>query len=110
LKYWERTFLRGDAVWLTSTSEYPIDMHAVAHAIITLCVFRDELPDAVNKADRLAAWALREMRDESGFFYYQKQRAFVNRIPYMRWTQAWMLRALSELATMNVMQERKESA
>ena len=38
------------------------------------------------------------MRSPEGcFYYYQKWRFWTNRINYMRWSQAWMLLALSTL-------------
>ncbi len=37
------------------------------------------------------------MQDPSGFFYYRKYPWFTNKIPFIRWGQAWMLLALSEL-------------
>jgi hypothetical protein len=35
------------------------------------------------------------MQDSRGHFYFQKRRLFTNRIAYMRWSQAWMLKALA---------------
>ncbi|HET9985392.1 MAG TPA: hypothetical protein VFQ38_17455 [Longimicrobiales bacterium] len=98
LEYWHRTFLGGPAVRFHPGSDYPIDMHAVAQAILTLLAFQAELPDATRAATRLARWSVREMRAGSGHYYYLKGRAVTNRLPYMRWVQAWVLRALSELA------------
>jgi len=31
-----------------------------------------------------------------GFFYFQKKRLYINKIPYMRWGQAWAFHALTE--------------
>ncbi|MBX6366003.1 MAG: hypothetical protein IRZ00_19315 [Gemmatimonadetes bacterium] len=98
LEYWHRTFLRGPAVRTWPGSDYPIDMHAVAQAIRTLLAFRAELPDATGTAARLARWSMREMRGASGHYHYLKGRAVTNRSAYMRWVQAWVLRALAELA------------
>jgi hypothetical protein len=38
---------------------------------------------------------LANMRDGRGYFYFQKHRWYTNRIPFIRWSQAWMLLALS---------------
>ena len=46
-------------------------------------------------ARRVAAWALRELFDPRGFFYYQKRRLRTVRTPYMRWSQAWMAYGLA---------------
>jgi hypothetical protein len=40
-------------------------------------------------------WGLRNMWDTRGFFYFQKLPHYMVRIPFMRWSQAWMLMALS---------------
>jgi len=42
-------------------------------------------------------WAMTNMWDERGFYYYRVYRAGTVRTSYMRWSQAWMLLALSEL-------------
>jgi hypothetical protein len=97
--YWRGAFLGGPAVGFRPHVAYPIDVHAVAHAILTLLALDGTvIHDGAAMAARLGDWALSEMRSERGYFYYERHRRYTNRIPYMRWTQAWMLRALSELA------------
>jgi len=76
---------------------YPIDVHSIAQAILTLIEFRGIEPNAVATAVRVMEWALDHMLDPGGYFYFQKHPHYVNRIPYMRWSQAWMLLALSTL-------------
>lgn len=97
LAYWERNFLRGPAVSYYPGADYPVDLHAVAHAIVTLVHFRERMPGALERAGRLADWCLTEMRDPEGYFYYQRHRRWRNRVAYVRWIQAWMLFALSDL-------------
>jgi hypothetical protein len=48
-------------------------------------------------AETIASWAIRNLRDRQGFFYYQRRRFYTVHTPYMRWTQAWMLYALARL-------------
>jgi hypothetical protein len=31
------------------------------------------------------------MKDKKGYFYYQIGKRYRSKIPYMRWSQAWML-------------------
>ena len=76
-------------------SLYPIDIHAVAQSIITLLEFRDLDQSSLNLAHRVFDWAVNNMWDERGFFYYQLTPYYKNRISYMRWSQAWMLYALA---------------
>jgi hypothetical protein len=42
-------------------------------------------------------WAMKHMWDSRGFFYYRVLRSCTIRTSYMRWSQAWMLLALSAL-------------
>ena len=76
---------------------YPVDVHAVAQSILTLLKHRHIDGEAVTVASNIAVWAIEHMQHETGFFYYQKHRFFKNRIPYMRWGQAWMQYAFVEL-------------
>jgi hypothetical protein len=77
---------------------YPIDIHAVAHAILTLSEFRDLDRANLDVADCVIQWAARHLRSIQGFFHYQQWPRWTNRIPYVRWGQAWMLLALAERA------------
>jgi len=76
---------------------YPIDIHSVAQSIITLLEFKDLDGGNVKLALSVFDWAMEQMRDEQGYFYYQVLPLYKNKIPYMRWSQAWMLLALSML-------------
>jgi len=74
---------------------YPIDIHCVAQSLITLTMLGHLDPGSARTADTVLAWALRHMWDERGFFYYRVLRSGAIRTPYMRWSQAWMVLALS---------------
>jgi hypothetical protein len=76
---------------------YPLDIHCVAQSIITPLAFRDLDPDNVRLAHSVFRWAMNHMWDERGFFYYRVLRVGKVRTSYMRWSQAWMLRALADL-------------
>jgi hypothetical protein len=70
---------------------FPIDIHSVAEAIT---FFSGEVAYS-GLARRVLSWALANMYDGSGRFWFQKHKSFTIRIPYMRWSQAWMFRALT---------------
>jgi hypothetical protein len=76
---------------------YPLDIHCVAQSILTLLAFKDLDPDNVRLARSVFQWTMEHMWDDRGFFYYRVLRLGTIRASYMRWSQAWMLRALSEL-------------
>jgi hypothetical protein len=76
---------------------YPIDIHSVAQSIITLLTFKDLDESNVPMALSVFRWAMTRMWDQRGYFYYQVYPFGTIRIPYMRWSQAWMCLALSTL-------------
>ncbi|WP_352432198.1 hypothetical protein [Pyrinomonas sp.] len=76
---------------------YPTDAHAVAAAIVAFLEISGEFDAERDWADRVARWALDNLRDRQGCFHYQRRRFYTVRIPYMRWSQAWMLYALARL-------------
>lgn len=96
--FWDRHFFLTDGTPKYYHDQlYPIDVHNAAQGILTYLEFTDQDAQAVEKAQRIALWAIQYMRSPQGFFYYQKHRWYTIRIPYMRWSQAWMLYALSAL-------------
>jgi len=76
---------------------YPIDIHCCASAIITFSKLRDIQSENLHLANEIAKLTIQNMQDDKGYFYFQKYRLFINKIPYMRWSQVWMLNALSIL-------------
>jgi hypothetical protein len=78
---------------------YPLDIHSVAQSIITLVEFEELSKGSLHLARLVLNWATANMWDPSGFFYFQQRRYFTVRIPFMRWSQAWMLLALSTFLT-----------
>jgi len=77
--------------------KYPVDIHCVAQSIITLMTLKDLHPDSVPSARSVFHWAMNHMWDDRGFFYYRVLRSCTIRTSYMRWSQAWMLLAMSAL-------------
>jgi len=72
---------------------YPVDIHSPAQAI---CFFADEEDVYSELTDRVLQWMLDHLYSGKGFFYFRKGRFLTNRIPYMRWSQAWAFHALTE--------------
>ena len=73
---------------------YPIDIHSVAQSIITLVSLADLGDDNIGLAEKVFSWAVGNLWDDRGYFYYQKHSWCTSRVPYIRWGQAWMLLAL----------------
>jgi hypothetical protein len=76
---------------------YPADAHAAGAAIVALAELQWIDAGARSLAERIALWAIRNLQDARGYFYYQRRRFYTVRTPYMRWSQAWMLYALARL-------------
>lgn len=96
--FYRHHFFRTDgSVRYFHDRTYPIDVHSVAQSIITLVTLKDLDSGNLSLAQSVFQWALTHMWDDRGFFYYQVLRWHTNRISYMRWSQAWMLLALTML-------------
>jgi len=98
LDFYKAHFFREDgAVKYFHNRTYPIDIHCVAQSIITLLEFRKLDPGNLPLARSVFRWAMNHMWDGRGFFYYRVLRFCTIRTSYMRWSQAWMVLALSTL-------------
>jgi hypothetical protein len=96
--FYRAHFFRDDgAVRYFHDRTYPLDIHCVAQSIITLLAFKNLDPDNVRCTHSVFQWAMKNMWDDRGFFYYRVLRLGTIRTSYMRWSQAWMLLALSSL-------------
>ncbi len=70
-----------------------IDIHSSAQAIVFFSMLGSEYKELTEK---ILKWMLENMRDDKGYFYFQKKNSNVNKIPYIRWAQAWAFHAMTE--------------
>jgi hypothetical protein len=97
-RYYQATFFTRDGVpRYYHNRTFPIDIHACSQAILHFIAFADIDPTALEHAWKTFHWTLKNMAAADGSFYYQRHRLWTNRTSYMRWGQAWMLRALTRL-------------
>jgi hypothetical protein len=97
-EFWqERFFLSNGWPKYYPDRLYPVDIHSAASAIVTLVELRGRIPNTLLLAEKIAEWVMKNMRDEEGFYYYQRRRFHTVRIPYMRWSEGWMMYALARL-------------
>ncbi|HEX6848045.1 MAG TPA: hypothetical protein VF144_13775 [Chitinophagaceae bacterium] len=93
--FYLKTFFRKDGAGKYYHDKlYPIDIHSQAQLIITVSKL-DLFQQYSDLAERVMKWTINNMQDEKGYFYYQKNKFFSSRIPYMRWAEAWMFYAMS---------------
>jgi rhamnogalacturonyl hydrolase YesR len=83
---------------------YPINIHSCAEAILINSKFLNEFDEAKQILDKVSQWTIENMQVEEGWFIYKidKLSGRENRIsiPYIRWGQAWMLKALAQLLSL----------
>jgi hypothetical protein len=98
-EFWYRSFfLKGGLPKYYHNQIYPVDAHSAGAAIVTLLEIEPIVGDTAHElANRVAHWSIQNLQDRDGYFYYQKRRFFKIKIPYMRWTQGWMLYGLARL-------------
>jgi hypothetical protein len=88
----EQFFESGQSKWRLPKI-YPVEIHNQAQGIITFAHEKSHL----SFADTIARWTIANMQDKKGYFYYRKLKRYTNKISYMRWSQAWMFVALTDL-------------
>lgn len=93
--YRDNLFETDGAPRFESDQRYPYDAHASAQGIITFTQ-RDNDRDR-ELAQQICQWSIENLYDDDGYFYRRIGRVLTDDTPYMRWSQAWMCRALSKL-------------
>ena len=83
----------GAPRWM-SDCDYPHDIHGAAQGIITFSRHADLYP---GLAEKIANWAIDNMYNRQGRFFYQQTRWYRKRFTLLRWCNAWMTRALAAL-------------
>ena len=98
-KYWiENYFIPETGLakyYDNSTENDTVDLHCVAQAIPTIHKLDkyDEYTTALMA--KCLKWAIDNMQDKKGYFYFQKTGRSVNKTCYMRWPNAWMFYGMS---------------
>lgn len=74
--------------------KYPIDIHCPGQLFVTLSRMH-RFEQYQDLASKVLAWTVSNMQSPRGYFYYQLKKGINTRIPYMRWSNAFMFYALS---------------
>jgi len=94
-------FENGRIPKLMPDKKYRIDIHSCAEGVNCLSALSPSFPEGLKLAENILAWTIENLQDKSGYFYYGILKSrftgmpFKSKIPYIRWSQAWMLRAMS---------------
>ena len=94
--YARRFFLEDGTPRYYAGRTYPLDVHAPAQAIVFFSGMGQEF---ARLTDRVMEWLMSNLYNyRRGCFHFRRGRWFTNRIPYMRWSQAWAFDALTSYA------------
>lgn len=74
--------------------KYPIDIHCPAQLFVTLARL-DKFSEHKLLAEKVLNWTVENMQSRKGYFYYQLKKGINSKIPYMRWSNAFMFYALT---------------
>jgi hypothetical protein len=87
-------------------SRYPVNIHSCAEAVLLSATLAAEYPEARLLLERLVRWVIENMQVRDGHFIYMRRKMcgieWRSTIPYIRWGQAWMLLALSQVSLIEV--------
>ncbi len=92
--YVQNFFLEDGTPKYYHNKTYPIDIHCPAQFIVTL-VCLNKMASYRLLSDKVLNWTIQNMQTKNGYFIYQKKKIFFSNVPYMRWSQAFMMYALS---------------
>ncbi len=74
--------------------QYPIDIHCPGQLLVTLHRL-NKIVEYKEMAEKVLSWTIQNMQDKRGYFYYQLKKGVSSKIPYMRWSNAFMFYAMS---------------
>lgn len=77
-----------------NNEQYPIDIHCPGQLLVTLHRLH-KFDEYSELADKVLKWTITNMQDKKGYFYYQLKKGVSSKIPYMRWSNAFMFYAMS---------------
>lgn len=75
---------------------FPVDCTAASQSVLTLTRFGN-----MELAKNVAEWTIENMQSKKGNFYFRKYKNHTVKTSFMRWSDAWMMAALSEILKAN---------
>ena len=98
--YYYNNFFQDDgAPKFYSNKVYQYNIQSCSQSIDSLVLYYQQNKDSIylELAINVANWTIKNMQDNSGFFYLFKNKYFVNKTPTLHWGCATMFHALSNL-------------
>ena len=95
LEFYIRNFFEEDGCpKYYHNRKYPIDIHCPGQLFVTLSRL-GKFQENRDLAKKVLQWTVANMQDKKGYFYYQLKKGISSKIPYMRWSNAFMFNALT---------------
>lgn len=104
--YFQNQFAANGRSYFRLPRKYPIDVHHQAQGIITAVKVSAHFPQYLEDGERMVNWAVENMHDGDGRFFYRVFPAFKDKTRYFRWGQAWMTLALSQWYSLKMSGEK----
>ncbi len=102
--YLKNFFTQDGRPKFNPNNPYPIDIHSCAEAILCLNHIARYNHNHIQKnislsyLNKAVQYTLKNMlNSKSNYFIYRRYKYRVVDVPYLRWNQAWMLRALADI-------------
>jgi hypothetical protein len=95
--YQKNQFLANGQSLYRVPSKYPVEIHNQAQGIITFARWAHLNESYLSQSKKIAEYTIDNMLSPKGYFYYKKYPWITIKTPFMRWSEAWMLLALTEL-------------
>lgn len=88
--YLKNFFLPNGHPKFYDSNPFPVDCTAAAQALLTLTQFGE-----FEMAERTSRFMIKNMQRKDGAFYFRKYKSHTEKTTFMRWSNAWMMAALS---------------
>jgi len=73
---------------------YPIDIHCPSQLIVTISKLNLFMKHEAL-LNKVLNWTIQNMQHKKGYFFYQLKKVISSKIPYMRWSNAFMFNAMA---------------
>ena len=99
--YINNFFLNSEIPKYFNNRIFPIDVHTTSVLVVTLYKLK-KIIEYLDLVHNCLEYVIKNLQHKKkGFFFYQKKYFYINKTPYMRWSQAWMFYALSFISLFN---------
>jgi rhamnogalacturonyl hydrolase YesR len=95
MDYYRKNLFQGAVPKHYDYSAFPIDIQSASQAIQTFAFIPEKFHGDLSWAEEVARWAIKNMQDLSGYFYFRRNRRTLDKTPFLHWGQATMLAALA---------------